>query len=261
MGKFIFFKVLCLSLLVSSAWAKETLRVSVFHFPPHVFSEHKVLPTGPGVEFIQEYLLPEKNWTISWRTTDFARILEDLKNNKTDVAMYYSKTPDREKIVSYSETSLMTTVSAVIVKKDSTLDFSKPERLPKNLILSRNIGTVIPESFKKAGVRFEDLRGEDIFNRSIQLIRTGRTQGYYIPTKGNALYELEKQNLSKEFKVLQVPGEPLELYVIFRKDLPRNQIDVISRNLQEHRERYQKLLQKRYPFQLQPELKWHITTR
>lgn len=250
-------KILCLSFFAATSWAKENVRVSVFNFPPHIFSEGKMLPAGPGVEFIQTHLLPSSDWNIEWRTTDFVRILEDLKNNKSDVALYFSKNPEREKMVNYSDVPLFSTESAVIVKSQSKLDFDK--EVPVGLKLSRNIGTVVPESFEKAKVIFEELRGDDIFNRSISLIRLGRVEGYYIPTILNATYELSRHKLTHEFKVLQVPGQKLDLYVIFRKGLPKKQVDMINANLQQHRDQYPKILQKKYPQKVDPEVTWKIT--
>lgn len=118
-------KILLVLMLVgqSSFAARKELKVAIYNNPPHVFAnpDGNSSATGAIVEFVNTYLGSRKDLDVKVLTMPFPRCLAEIENKKVDVAFLVAKTSEREKVMSYSTTSLAKTQSRVIVLKDSKL--------------------------------------------------------------------------------------------------------------------------------------------
>lgn len=231
---------LTMALIGPGAFA-DTLRVNVYDFPPHIFVE-KGNPRGPGISFFQKYLNPPPGETIQWIPTPFARVLQDLQNNKTDAALFLARTPEREKFLRFSSVALFTTSSAIIVRRDSPLARARSLADFKGLTLGHSKDSITPHELIEQGIKVESLSGEDVIERNIQKLRSHRLDGIFIPTASNGEYILHKIKAEKEFQIFVVPNSKLNLHIAFRKNIDEQTFQRIEKALKKNQTAYPKIL-------------------
>lgn len=241
-------KFLLLSLFlfpVISVGQPKELKVAVYDFPPHVFpSQGGGDPTGAIRDFVDQYLNPQHQYVVKWSLSPFARFLMEVENKKADVGFMIAKTPDREKRMLYSQASLFKTSSAVIVPFAFPVKEIKTLQDLKGMTLGHSQGSVTPQNLIDAGWKFDSLSGADVIERNMARLRKKRLDGIFIPTFSNGEYMMNHLGAKNEFRILKVPGEDLELYVVFRKDLDAETVKQMNALLAKHRSHYPELVKK-----------------
>ena len=236
----LFFLSLCA--LTSAATSKKEVSVAFFEMAPHMYME-KGQPQGAVPEFLQKNVFANSEWKIKWRTYQFSRVLKALEMGRVDMAVMLVKNEERQKIFDFSEVSLFQSQSAIVVRKNFKVDKLTNLDVLKGLHLIHNMGTVPPKYFEPFNIRFEYISGEKSFDRSLQILTKGRADGFYVPLISEANYELQKRT---DLKVLQIPREPFELFIAFRKGLNPQLIEKINAELKAHRGEYESILAKFY---------------
>ncbi|MNL42832.1 Bacterial extracellular solute-binding protein, family 3 [compost metagenome] len=113
----------------------------------------------------------------------------------------------------------------------------------RGLKLGHDLGSIVPDYFKDSGVKFYFLSGEDYFRRNLQLLKSGRVDGVFVPTWSHANYELQN---SPEFSILEIPAGSLDLYIVFRKGLNPDFVKYVNKVLKAQKSEYLKSLKKWY---------------
>lgn len=233
-------------LLVNSlALGKElrTLKVAVYDFPPHIFAgtlspEAK----GPGLDFARQYLAPKSEYDVQWVAAPFARVLQDLANKKVDMALFLAKTPEREKVIKFSKSFLYSTSSGIIVPKNSKLSKAQSLSEFRGRTLGHSMNSVTPDILAQNGIKIEALSGENVIQRNIEKIRSGRLDGIFVPTISNGRFMLKRNKADKDFVIFVIPSSTLYLHVAFRSDIDEKIYADIERRLALSREKYLELL-------------------
>ncbi|WP_374001497.1 substrate-binding periplasmic protein [Bdellovibrio bacteriovorus] len=234
--------ILLITVLKGLGASAETLRISVYDFPPHIFVQNGK-PQGPGITFYQTYLNHTPGVKLQWIATPFARVLQDLQHGKTDVALFLARSPEREKFLRFSDTALFTTSSAIIVRSDSPLVKAKSLKDFKGLTLGHSKDSFTPHELIRQGIKIEALSGEDVIERNIQKLRYKRLDGIFIPTASNGEYILHKIKAEKEFQLFIVPNSNLNLHIAFSKNIEEKTFQRIEKALKKNHDAYRKLLE------------------
>ncbi len=238
--------LLFLILVTQNSFAmKKEIKIAVYNNPPHVFADPRgaTPATGAAIEFINIYFGSRKEFNVKTVVMPFPRCLAEVGSKKVDVGFLFAKTPDREKNLRYSSTSLATTQSRVLVLKDSKLKEIKSFDDLKGLTLGHSAETFIPPELLKLGVKFDSLSGVDHMARNVERLRLKKIDGLFIATGTAAAYVMDLENKKNEFRSLKVPNE-LELFVVFRKDLDSETFNVLNGIIEKNRANYQAILSK-----------------
>ncbi|MBS1972246.1 MAG: transporter substrate-binding domain-containing protein [Bdellovibrionales bacterium] len=236
--------LLCLLLASSSALCQkmETLKIAIYDFRPHVFVDAgETVPTGAAIEFLTETLDIDGQYQIQWVVSPFSRFLADMKSGKADMGIFLAKTPDREQSFRYSDHSIFTTDSGIILPKD--VAFTDLKSI-KGQVLGHTQGSVEPDYFKGTEIKFDRLSGEDVIERNLRRLKLHRIDGVYVPTFSNGEFLLKKLSMEDQFKIVKIPNTSLELYFVFRKDIDAKTFTTINDLLNKHRTAYTALLEK-----------------
>lgn len=213
------FLLFSIGLFASQALAltKETLKIAVYDFSPHVIVDEKQLvPKGSAIDFLTETLDIDGQYNIQWKISPFSRFLADVESGRADIGLFLAKTPEREKVLRYADQPIVTTDAGVILPKDTP--FTDLKSL-QGKVLGHTQGSVVPNYFHDTGVKFDRLSGEDVVERNLSRLKLKRIDGIYIPTFANGEYYLKKMNMEDQFKIVKIPGTSLELFFVFRKNI------------------------------------------
>ena len=227
---------------MTSEAAPQVVSVAFYEMAPHMYME-KGKPSGAVPEFLEKNIFAGSEWKIKWRTYHFSRVLKDLENGKVDMAVLLVKNEERQKLFDFSELPLYQSQSAIVVKKESKIEKLTDLAAIKGFHLVHNMGMVTPAYFKPYDVRFEYVSGEKSFDRSLQILRSGRADGFYVPLISEAVYQLQKRD---DLKILQIPRAPFELFIAFRKGLSAPLIAKINGGIKAHKAEYEAILTKFY---------------
>lgn len=217
------------------------LSVGIYELPPHMIISDGT-PQGAIPEFFNKYVFTDSTYKVQWNPAQFARIMADLEYGRLDMAILVAKTKERTQKFLYSEQSLYRTRSGVIVRKDNKLQRIESLHSLNGMLLGHDLGSVVPNYFRDLKVRFNYVSGENYFRRNLSLVRAGRIDGYFVPTWSHGAYELKKGQFLSEFSILEIPAEPLDLYIVFSKNMDPQLIQSINMAINKHRANYTKIL-------------------
>ncbi|MNJ93391.1 Bacterial extracellular solute-binding protein, family 3 [compost metagenome] len=233
--------ILLFGLSETHAVGKE-ISIALYDLPPHMHMGPKG-PQGAIPEFMNKYVFVGSSWKPRWRVNQFARIMKDLENGRVDMAVMVAKTTEREHLFEYSALPLYQTHSGVIVKKDfkvNRLDSLEPLRGMK---LGHDLASIVPSYFKGAGVNFYFISGENYFRRNLQLLKSGRVDGIFVPTWSHATFELQNNT---DFTILELPEGALDLYIVFKKNINPEFSQYVNKVLKTQKSEYLKILKRCY---------------
>lgn len=233
---------LILGFCVDTFAAVENVSVGIYDLPPHMIIAKDNTPHGAVPEFFQKYIFKDQNLRAQWNPAQFSRIMVDLENGRLDMAILVAKNSDREKKFTFSSMPLYKTRSGIVVKKNGKLQKIESINSLHGLQLGHDLGSIVPAYFKDSGVQFQFVSGEDYFSRTLSLLRSGRIDGFFVPTWSHGAYQLKKANLTSEFSILEIPSGALDLYVVFGKTANAKVIQSVNLALKNHRQKYLKIL-------------------
>lgn len=216
--------------------------VGVYDLPPHIILTSEGTPQGAAPQFLNKYVFQKSTLKVRWVSAHFARLMVDLENGRLDMILLVGKTPDRSKKYIFSQLALFQTHSGIVVKKNSKIQKIQSLQDLHGLSLGHDLGSIVPDYFKGTGVQFHFVSGQDYFNRNLSLLRSGRIDGFFVPTFSHGLYKLKKDHLLSEFSILEIPAPPLSLYVIFSKKTDPQIIKTVDTALKNHGDQYVKIL-------------------
>ncbi|MFW8599942.1 response regulator [Desulfobacterota bacterium M19] len=116
---FSFITALCfLLLLQSQLWAKQLVKVGIYENPPKIFTTARGKVAGFWPELI-EYIAKQENWKIKYIPGSWNENLRRLKNNKIDIMPDVAYTEKRDKLFSFSNSSVLMSWSRLYVRKEA----------------------------------------------------------------------------------------------------------------------------------------------
>ena len=233
--------ITCLLLMfVSHASA---LVIGVYELSPHMVVAGQREPSGAVVEFAREVLGKNEEFgPLEWRASNFARTLHELEAVRLDMVFMGAKNEQRSRIFWYSKLPLFETRSALVTLKGMPPgDLTSLDQLQGMRIGHAN-GSIIPEYFKLLDIEFENLSGEDYFQRGLKMVQHKRHNAYFAPTLTKAQYLIKRMDTTDLFTVQALPVDMLGLYVVYGKALDEKVVARIDAQLMANLGRYKTLL-------------------
>lgn len=228
------------SLFASSA---NALVIGVYELSPHMVLEGTREPTGAVIDFAKEVLGKSDEFgPLEWRASNFARTLHELEAGRLDMVFLVAKNEKRSQVFRYSKAALFETRSAILTLKGMPPgELTSLDQL-KGMRIGHANGSIIPPYFHSLNIEFENLTGDDYFQRGLKMVQHKRHDAYFAPTLTNAQYLLKRVHAGDQFAVLALPVDALGLYVVYSKALDEKLAARIDAQLMSNLGRYKALL-------------------
>lgn len=211
----IWHKVICsllFSIFSSLCWAEPALKVGYFELPPHGNSDG----TGAAIDYFQ-LVANELHWKASFVVIPLARM---MLTDEVDVILYVGKTSEREKKFVYTDKPIMNMQGAIALATKNPLHKIQNANDLKKMTIGAWQGGYRSELMQTSGLKIENYPGEAVSQRALRMIATSRLDAFYNPEETSLIYSIQKNHLSDQLKVLQLPEKPTGLYVAFSKKAP-----------------------------------------
>jgi polar amino acid transport system substrate-binding protein len=172
---------------------------------------------GAGIEFTKA-ILKEMGYNPEFIVLPISRLFSDLQSGSIDMAGEFMKTPEREVFAYYSD-------SPVLILKPS-LFFLSENRLSKitsiNDLKGMTIGYIssspIPKFLDNPEiVKFEFISSENWLELNYRKLLSGRIDAILDQNSYSGIAEAKKTGNQNKVKVLELPVEGVNAYMLFSK--------------------------------------------
>ena len=202
--------------------SSREIHMMYFDAPPHIYIDEIGTLTGAVYDFIQEAIAPEMGVTFIWdkETTAIPRQIQVLEQEADSALALLSITPDREKLMAYTEAPYFTDVPAFLL----------PKANPLLTITSADDFRQLKIGYAKGGYLSPLLRGEDLnmelvsthnyIETNIGKLRLGRVDAVYAPGASTLVYDIKCYGLEENYKLVFIPDTKSTYYIVFSKLMP-----------------------------------------
>ena len=195
----------------------KPLRVGYFKVAPHAMPGPQGRPQGVAVEYFKRVAREMQLEEMEFILLPLGRLLQDLANNRIDMALLLAKNAERAAKFVYPEHPFCVTKPSIAVSVSNPLPrvTSVNDLLP--LSFHETPGNYRTAIMQDPRLQIEPLTGSDFTRRCYAMIVAGRIDGCYQPDH----YPIQFEALHKEFlskvKILYLPDPAIGLYSVFSK--------------------------------------------
>jgi polar amino acid transport system substrate-binding protein len=207
--------------IIENESALEKINMVWFENIPHVFTNEEGNLDGALYNMLNNEIAPKMNVEFIWDNegTAVPRQLERLKEDPELFAVsLLAKTPEREEISVYTEKFYYSSESCLILKKDNPLNkITKIDDILK-LTIGYSKDTFLSPFMRDERINFDFVNTTESFvDINNQKVAAGRIDAAYAPDKAGLLTSMKKFNLEDELKLLTLPENSSNFYVLFSK--------------------------------------------
>ncbi|MDG0818035.1 transporter substrate-binding domain-containing protein [Bdellovibrio svalbardensis] len=204
--------ILSLLLACSSEARDDSITVGYFDLPPH-----GTLKNGKEVGAALEYfdiIAKQMGVRFHYIQEPLSRLLVD---KKIDLILYLGKTPAREKTHVFFPNPLFKMQGSITVRNDNPiLVINHIEDLKHMKISIWQEGYLSP-LLTADHLTLEKMTGDNVTERSLRKVLSGRSQGFYSPELLSVTYAIKKLGLTEKLRIMNLPEKPVELSPAFSK--------------------------------------------
>ncbi len=213
--------LLALCLLLSPGTAADLrarpIRIGYFTVAPHAMPGPRNMPQGIAVEYFKRVAREMQLKEMEFILLPLGRLLQDLANNRIDMALLLAKNAERAAKFVYPEHPFCVTKPSIAVRASNPLPrvTSVNDLLPLSFYeRPANYRTTIMQDPR---LQIEPLTGNDFTRRCYAMIVAGRIDGCYQPDHYPFQFEAVRKKFLSKVKVLYLPDPPIGLYSVFSK--------------------------------------------
>ncbi len=203
--------LVCLAVFLSSipVFAEE-IKVGFFQWPPLMeAADDQTKPTGLLVDHYENIIAKKIGFTIKWLGPyPIPRVVYMLETNEIDIIPALSKTPVREKTMSFPGKPLYYMQAVVCVKNGSTLKTIKSWDDLKGIKLGINYGSAFHKKLSKSQPHliFSRIRLEtEPIKYALELVIKGELAAYIHPDGVILNILAQRWNMENKIKILGAP--------------------------------------------------------
>jgi len=215
-----FFQIVSLMILmvmlVPEAGA-ETLRVSYFVLKPHTMPEDKGKHSGVAIAYFRRIADKMGIQEISFTQIPLKRLILQLENDESDLALFMGKNPEREEKFIFPKQPLINTKPVIAVKSSHSLKEVKSAEDLLTLKIAHVADGYLSPMMRDSRLQFEQIHGQDTLSRGIQMVMNGYVDAYYIPDAYSMRFVVMSGGKTSEIRILPLPESPMGLYSAFSK--------------------------------------------
>lgn len=219
----------------SNSIANSEIKIGVYELAPHMIIENNQ-PTGVVIDYLNTEVIPtfnQKEFSFKYSVLPFSRLLTELKEEHIDVACLLVKNAEREKVYQFSSKGLFVTDSALVFRKDSQIGELKSSDQLNGMSIGHTQGSVLIKFLQDSNAKIEWMAGEDSLQRNLEKLKNNRVNAVFVPTRSHVEYLLQKMKMENIFDVKVVPDTKLELYILYRKNIPNSIKDKFDKSIDE----------------------------
>jgi polar amino acid transport system substrate-binding protein len=208
---------LLLSLGTEAPLRAQPIRIGYFTVAPHAMPGPGDMPQGIAVEYFKRVAREMQLEEMEFILLPLGRLLQDLENNRIDMALLLAKNDARAAKFVYPEHPFCVTKPSIAVSASNPLlrVTSVNDLLPLSFHETpANYRTTIMQDPR---LKIEPLTGNDFTHRCYAMIVAGRIDACYQPDHYPIQFEALHKEFRPEVKILYLPDPPIGLYSVFSK--------------------------------------------
>ena len=193
------------------------IRIGYFKVAPHAMPGPQTVPQGIAVEYFKRVALEMQLEEMEFILLPLGRLLQDLANNRIDMALLLAKDAERAARFVYPQQAFCVTKPSIAVSSSNPLArvTSVNDLLPLAFYeRPANYRTTIMQDPR---LQIEPLTGNDFTRRCYAMIVAGRIDGCYQPDHYPFQFEAMRKKFLSKVNVLYLPDPPIGLYSAFSK--------------------------------------------
>jgi polar amino acid transport system substrate-binding protein len=213
-------KILCVGLLLLSWYVSSAQEVSigVFVHAPHVYKNEKNDEVyGSAVDYIAK-IVKSMGYKPKFHLLPLPRILLYLKTGKLDMTLEIIKTPEREEYLYYSDKPTYIMVPSLTFLATNNLNEINSVTDLGKIKIGYLKGAITSSFFKDAvNIEFDSVSGDDWIKQNLAKLLAGRIDAAMDNNAYSYWEEARKQRVAHKIKIINIPGERTNYYVVFSK--------------------------------------------
>ena len=199
------------------AVAAEPLKVGYFDLPPHTTAGLSAGQDAAAKDYFRRVAERMGVAEVEFSQYPLPRLLLMLEQGRLDLALILAKTPEREAKLVYPGTPLFSTASVLAVRSNNPLSAvtGSEDLIPLNIGVWQ--GGYHSTLLSDPSLRLTTLSGDHVVNKGLGMLLAGRVDGFYFPDAYALRFEVLKQHLQSNIKILPMPEPALALYSAFSR--------------------------------------------
>jgi ABC-type amino acid transport substrate-binding protein len=190
------------------------LEVGFFEAQPHVLVDTAGLPAGPAVELFNAVVQKMGLQRSNFHHLPLLRLLNELESGQIDVALFISKTPEREAKFVYPAKPYILTHPGLAVRNTSSLAQINSSDDFKTLSVIIMQGGVMSPAMRQHQ-KMVEIRGDTLFRRALVMVTVSRADAVFSPDIKVLESEAVLAGLEKQIRTVRLPDPPNGIYYLF----------------------------------------------
>lgn len=207
-------QLLVFILLFFCSWPSlAVIEIGYFDLPPYTSADRA--NEGPA---LQHFRAIGKAMQVEVRFYPYPlpRLLKMLQNNELDAALLLGKTAEREKYLYYPQQPFLTTQPGILLRHSPTVPGLQALADNPTLELAYWQAGHRGRWIDSAKARLLPLTGDDVAERAIDMVATGKVDAFYSADVRTMQYLLDLRPVPHNLLILPIP-ERVGLYTVFSK--------------------------------------------
>lgn len=200
----------------------EIVKIGIYLHPPLVMKNAPDgEPYGPGVDYAKAAALA-MGYEPKMELLPIARLMSYLKDGSIDMGLEFGMTGERNEYLLYSENTCLITKPSLTVRAEYPLASIKSIKDISGMRIGYILGAY-PGSFfaGNTDVVFDNVAGDSWIAQNLGKLLAGRIDAILDQNEHSCLAEARRQGLENRIKVLQLPVERIQSYVVFSRASPK----------------------------------------
>ena len=200
----------------------DLIRVGYFSAPPHVFLDEKTRKLqGAIYDLLENHIAPEIGVEFQWDTkpTTIPRQLFTLKSQEKYIACLLTLVPERLEYSLFSKAPYFYGTSMIVVHKSNSLKEVKNASDISHMVFGYSQHAYITPFMRDPAIKLDKVGSSNYHEINVKKLLRHRIDGIYGPGKASTLMILQKHGLTDEFRLIDLPENPVPYHVVFPKNL------------------------------------------
>ncbi len=199
----------------------ESIRVSFFIIPPHVFLDKNKRVSGAIYDLIENHIAPEIGMKFQWDTnpTSLARQLYNLKKGKKYISCFLVFEPKRCECLRYSKKPYYYAQPIIGSHKNNPLKEVRKASDINHMVFGYFKNGYKTPFMRDSSIKFDLVGSPDFLKINLKKVISHRIDGIYSPGKASSLVYLQEFGMIDDFRLIDLPEKPTPVHVAFPKNL------------------------------------------
>ena len=205
--------LLCLLLIFGVSPSQAVVTIGYFDLPPYTSDDRD--HEGPALQHFRE-IATAMQVEVQFYPYPLPRLLKMLQNNELDAALLLGKTTERSEFLFYPQQPYIMTQPALLLRNSPTVPSLSALADNSKLQLAYWQAGHHGRWFDNAKARRLAITGDDVAERGIDMVASGKVDAFYAADIRALQYLLDLRPTPHNLQILPIP-EQVGLYSVFSK--------------------------------------------